>query len=221
MVLVAKHDFHGKKVGEVSLSDDFFSVEGVSAQSIKDYIVAIRANKRQWSANTKGRSEVSHSTKKPFRQKGTGNARQGSLAAPQFRGGGIVFGPKPKFDQFTRINKKERRTAVRYLLGQKIKEEKFLLLEDACFASFDQPKTKRVLELLNNCKVPLRGLLFVDAVEKKEVSKHFKKGARNLAAYRDFVLGLNLNAYDIIVSHFIIFSESALEEMTNLLLKGN
>lgn len=219
MVLIAKHDFHGKKVGEFSLSDDFFSMEGVSAQSIKDYIVALRANKRQWSANTKGRSEVSHSTKKPFRQKGTGNARQGSLAAPQFRGGGIVFGPKPKFDQFTRINKKERRTAVRYLLGKKIQEEKFFLLDDECFSSFDQPKTKRVIELLKNCNVPLRGLLFVDSIEKKEASKNFKKGARNLVSYRDFVLSLNLNAYDVMVSHFVVSSVSALEEITNLLLE--
>lgn len=220
MVLIAKCNFHGEKVGNVSLSDDFFSMEGVSAQSIKDYIVALRANKRQWSANTKGRSEVSHSTKKPFRQKGTGNARQGSLAAPQFRGGGIVFGPKPKFDQFTRINKKERRSVIRFLLGQKIKEERFLLLEDSCFSSFDQPKTKKVVELLKNCNVPLRGLLFVDSMGQKEINKNFKKGARNLAAYRDFVLGLNLNAYDLMVSHFVIFSESALEEVTNLLLEG-
>ena len=76
---------------------------------IKDYIVALRANKRQWSANTKGRTEVNHSNKKPWRQKGTGNARQGTFAAPQFKGGGVVFGPKPKFDQHVRINRQERR----------------------------------------------------------------------------------------------------------------
>ncbi|WP_071170947.1 50S ribosomal protein L4, partial [Chlamydia psittaci] len=87
MVLLSKFDFSGEKTGEVEVSDSFFVQEEGGLQLVKDYLTAIRANKRQWSANTKNRSEVSHSTKKPFKQKGTGNARQGCLAAPQFRGG--------------------------------------------------------------------------------------------------------------------------------------
>ena len=96
-----KYNLAGQEVGEVTLEDSLTSANK-NLQMIKDYLVAIRANARQWSANTKGRSEVNHTTKKPHPQKGTGNARQGSLAAPQYKGGGRVFGPKPKFDQHER-----------------------------------------------------------------------------------------------------------------------
>ena len=96
---------------------------------IKDYIVALRANARQWSANTKTRSEVKHTTKKPHPQKGQGRARQGSLVSPQYRGGGRVFGPKPKFDQHVRINQKERKAAIRFFLAEKLKENRVWLIE--------------------------------------------------------------------------------------------
>src|SRR5665647_966414 len=107
----------------------------------RDYIVALRANARQWSANTKGRSEVNHSTKKPHPQKGGGRSRQGSLAAPQYKGGGRVFGPKPKFDQHVRINKKERQAAIRFLLGEKIRNNNLHVI-----SNFDMKaaKTKEV-----------------------------------------------------------------------------
>lgn len=118
MATLKKYDLNGKVLGEVTIAEDLLN-EPANSQMIKDYIVALRANKRQWSANTKGRSEVNHSTKKPHPQKGTGRARQGSLAAPQYKGGGRVFGPKPKFDQHVRINKKERRLAIRYLVAEK------------------------------------------------------------------------------------------------------
>src|SRR5262245_53218509 len=104
---------------------------------IKDYIVALRANARQWSASTKTRSEMRHTTKKPHPQKGQGRARQGSLVAPQYRGGGRVFAPKPKFDQHVRINRKERKAAIRFLLAEKFKENKVWLIDDT---QMDAPK---------------------------------------------------------------------------------
>src|ERR1700689_3249769 len=106
---------------------------------VKDYIVAIRENARQWSANTKGRSEVNHSTKKPHPQKGQGRARQGMLSAPQYKGGGRVHTPKPKYDQHVRINKKERRAAIRSLIGEKIRDKCLHVLEST---SLDAPQTK-------------------------------------------------------------------------------
>src|SRR5690349_7181997 len=115
-----KYKLDGQEVGTVKISSQLAEAEA-NTQMIKDYIVAIRENQRQWSASTKGRSEVVHTTKKPYRQKGTGNARQGSLVSPQFRGGGIVHGPKPKFDQHVRINKKEKKAAIRALIGEKIR----------------------------------------------------------------------------------------------------
>ena len=109
-----------------TLDDAFLDVQA-NSQMIKDYIVALRANARQWSANTLGRSEVVHSTKKPHRQKGTGSARQGSLVSPQYRGGGIVFGPKPKFDQHVRINKKKGAWRFVTFLQKKLKITLLLL----------------------------------------------------------------------------------------------
>ena len=111
MATLKKYDLQGKEVGKVDL-DDALLKAGTHPQSIKDYIVAIRKNARQWSASTKVRKEVSHTGRKPHPQEGQGRSRQGDLAAPQYKGGGIVFGPKPKFNMHVRINRKERRAAI-------------------------------------------------------------------------------------------------------------
>ena len=127
--------------------DDALVNAEANGQMVKDYIIAIRENARQWSANTKGRSEVNHSTKKPHPQKGGGRSRQGMLSAPQYKGGGRVFGPKPKFDQHVRINKKEKRSAIRFLLGEKIRNNKVHIIEST---AIDAPKTKIVADFLKN-----------------------------------------------------------------------
>jgi large subunit ribosomal protein L4 len=116
-----KVNVEGQEVGEVEIDDALLKVS-VKPQLIKDYVVTVQNNARQWSANSRGRSEIAHSNKKPHPQKGTGRARQGCLTVAQFRGGAAVFGPKPKFDQHIRMNKKERRFVIRYLLAQKILE---------------------------------------------------------------------------------------------------
>src|SRR5262249_39768920 len=155
----------------VEVDDQFFEVDA-NSQMIKDYIVALRANARQWSANTKGRTEINHSNKKPWKQKGTGNARQGTLAAPQFKGGGIVFGPKPKFDQHVRINRKERRLAIRQLLADKIKNEGVFLVEDRAFSgALSEPKTKMVSDFLKGHNILGRRVLFVGASPNEEGPK--------------------------------------------------
>ena len=161
MLKLKKYNLNGEAIGEVDIDEEFLQVIA-HEQSIKDYIVALRANVRQWSANTKGRTEVNHSNKKPWRQKGTGNARQGSLASPQFKGGGVVFGPKPKFDQHVRINRKERRLAVRRLLVDKIKNNELLLVEDNVFSgALSEPKTQSVVSFLKEVKLHGKRLLFV------------------------------------------------------------
>lgn len=212
MVSISKFDFFGKKTGDVEVADSFFEESEGFLKMVKDYIVAIRANKRQWSACTRGRSEVSHSTKKPFKQKGTGNARQGSLASPQFRGGGIVFGPKPKFDQHVRINRKERRAAVRVLIAQKIQLGKLFLIEDEVFASFTAPKTKRAIEFFTNCSIELRKILIIDHAKSFD-SENFRRSVRNLPAFNGYVFGANLNGYDVLSSHNLVVSESAFKEL--------
>ncbi len=129
MATLKKYNLSGEELTNVKVNDAYVKAEA-NGQMIKDYIVALRANARQWSANTKGRSEVNHTTKKPHPQKGGGRARQGSLAAPQYKGGGRVFRPKPKFDQHVSINKKERQAAIRCLIGEKIRENKVHILEE-------------------------------------------------------------------------------------------
>lgn len=223
MVSLKKYNMRGDSVGDITIEDAFLDVDA-NRQMIKDYLVALRANIRQWSANTKGRSEVKHTTKKPYRQKGTGNARQGMLITPQYRGGGIVFGPKPKFDQHVRINKKERRLATRHLLAEKIKDEGVIVVEDAVFGkALSQPKTKEVFSLLKRLSISGKRILFVgegEIVEGKSAAseKHeiFKKSIRNLGRSA-YAIAANVNGYDVIAAQRIVITESALAELQQLL----
>lgn len=216
MSTLKKFNVQGEVVGEVKIDPEFTKVDA-NQQMIKDYIVALRANARQWSANTQGRSEVNHSNKKPWKQKGTGNARQGTLAAPQFKGGGVVFGPKPKFDQHVRINRKERRLAIRQLLTDKLNDEKVVVVEDGMFtSSLKTPKTKSIVTFLKEKKIYGKRLLFIArSIEEQEKLEHFKKSIRNLQKC-SFALAANVNGYDLMVAHHIVVTESALVELTCL-----
>jgi large subunit ribosomal protein L4 len=218
VVTLKKYNLKGEAIGEVKVDSQFLEVDA-SGQMIKDYIVALRANARQWSANTKGRTEVNHSNKKPWRQKGTGNARQGSLASPQFKGGGVVFGPKPKFDQHVRINRKERRLAVRQLLVDKLKEASVVVVEDKAFGeTLKIPQTKAVVTFLKGQQIYGKRLLFV-AESAKEVGQHavFRKSMRNVPKTA-FALAPNLNGYDLMAASGLVMTESALIELTKLLM---
>ena len=222
MATLKKYNLQGQEVGQVTVDDRLAEAEAHS-QSIKDYIVALRANLRQWSACTKGRSEVNHSNKKPRPQKGTGSARQGSLAASQFRGGGAVFGPKPKFDQHVRINRKERRAAIRALIGEKIRDGKLVVLADT---AMDAPKTATVAQFTKAVN-PRARVLFLgesefatvsvgDAQAKVSVAskKHdaFKKSVQNLPR-ADFLLASNASGYDIMRAGQLVVTEAALDEV--------
>lgn len=207
MTALKKYNMKGEELGSVTVDKELLECEA-HGQMIKDYIVAMRRNCRQWSANTKGRSEVSHSNKKPHRQKGTGNARQGTLAAPQYRGGGIVFGPKPKFNQHVRINQKEKRKAIRALLAQRIKENDVFVIEDKEFA-LSRPSTKTVASFLKSHSLRPRKLLFVGAGEALAMSVRNLKGSSS-------VQPMNVNGYDLLVAHKVVISESALNELTKV-----
>jgi large subunit ribosomal protein L4 len=221
-----KYNLAGKEVGQVEIDEQLINAEA-NSQMIKDYIVALRANARQWSANTKTRSEVKHTTKKPHPQKGQGRARQGSLVAPQYRGGGRVFGPKPKFDQHVKINQKERRAAIRFLLAEKLRENKVWLIEDT---QMDAPKTKTVASFLKGLDIGGR-ILFLGEGEYTEVEtagkvqrvsissdKHsnFARSLRNLPKTA-FMLASNISGYDVMVAREIVLTESALQELNQWL----
>ena len=226
MTELKKYNLEGSETGSVK-ADAKITESEIHSQLIKEYIVAIRKNARQWSANTKGRSEVKHTTKKPHRQKGTGRARQGSLVSPQFRGGGIVFGPKPKFDQHVRINKKEKRSAIRFLFGEKIRGDQMVVLENTMM---NEPKTKTLSEFIKKANLGKRVLFLgegkheeVETANKKvavsvKCSDHanFRKSLNNIPKTQ-FTLAKNVNGYDLMLADTIVVTEAALEEINHWL----
>jgi large subunit ribosomal protein L4 len=226
VVKLKKYNFAGKMLGEVAIDERLANAEA-NGQMVKDYITALRANARQWSANTKGRSEVNHSTKKPHPQKGGGRARQGMLSAPQYKGGGRVFGPKPKFDQHVRINKKEKKAAIRYLLSEKIRNEKLHVIDST---ELDQPKTKTVTGFLKERKLGKRVLFLGEGnyfelndgeakiLMSMPTEKHanFTKSLRNIPKM-EFALASNINGYDVLLAHDIVVTEAALNELNQWL----
>lgn len=220
---IKKYNLRGEVIGEVSVPEQFVSAEAHS-QSIKDYIVALRRNKRAWTASTKTRSEVNHTTKKAYAQKGRGGARHGSLVAPQFRGGGRVFTPRPKFDQHVRINKNERRAAIRYLLAEKMRENRIAILD---YSEMDAPSTKQAHQFFSSINFQRRTLVLGESSWQDlefmgdtfsfqvPVDQHgnIEKSVRNLP-YASFGLAMNLNGYDLAVAHHLVISSKAFEELT-------
>lgn len=212
MTSLKKYDLTGKMVGQVEIADSLLECVA-NSQMIKDYIVALRANKRQWSANTKDKSEVNHSGAKPHPQKGTGKARQGSLASPQYKGGGVVFGPKPKFDQHVKINKKERRAVMNYLLSEKVKAGKMHVLESALM---QEPKTKTVANFLSNAGLNNKKVLIIAEYEYPSHYTAFAKSLRNVPKVK-FINLRNINGYELMCWDHIIMMSPAVEQFTGLL----
>ncbi len=215
MAELLKRNIAGEQTGKITVDDELLSITACP-QMIKDYLVALRANQRQWSANTKGRSEVNHSNKKPHAQKGTGKARQGSLASPQFRGGGRVFAPKPKFMQHVRINQKERRAAIRRLVAEKILEGKLVVLEAE---KFEKPQTKKISNFLAKAGAEGKRVLFLaEGQADRESYRAMTLSMRNIPKLH-FKFLPTINGYDLALSSEIIIFESAVEQLKQL-LKG-
>ena len=213
MAKLKKYDLSGKELGEVSIAEELTKVSA-NSQMIKDYLVAIRKNARQWSANTQTRAEVSKTGKKPFQQKGLGRARQGSFAAPQFKGGGRVFGPRPKFDQHVRINKKERRLAMASLFLDQVKEGHVSVLD--C-KSLKEPKTKLVSKFLEKMECKGKRVLFLGEEQKKN-DNSLLLSVRNLEKTQ-YVTSGNINGYLLAQAANIVILDSAFEEIVQKLLK--
>lgn len=208
MAKAKKYDLTGTEKGEAEISDRIVEAE-VHNQLVKDYLIAIRANARQWSASTRDRSEVSHSGQKPHRQKGTGRARQGSLASPQYKGGGVVFGPRPKFDQHVRINRKERRKAVQVLVGDKVRDGHFHVLDSVMM---EEPKTKRVRTFLDALSLSHR-VLFLVANDEEAVN--FRRSVSNLEKV-EINLVANVSGYDLARARDVVVTESGLAQLNRI-----
>lgn len=224
MAVLKKYNLAGSEVGQVAIEDELLE-SSANSQMIKDYIVALRANARQWSANTKTRAEVNHSGKKPHPQKGTGRARQGYLGAPHYKGGGRVHAPRPKFDQHVRINRKEKRAAIKHLLVEKILSNRIHVLQ---FETMQEPKTRQISEFLNTLMLTGRRVLFLGdglcmkqneqaSVQTEEnVFGHLILSMRNIPKTQ-FLLMPNVSGYDVMLHSDLIVLDAALDQLKVLL----
>jgi large subunit ribosomal protein L4 len=194
-------DARGKKAGSVDLPDEIFAVQ-VNVPVMHRVVRAQLAAARAGTHSTKTRAEVRGGGKKPWRQKGTGRARQGSIRAPQWRGGGVVFGPTPR-DHTLRVNKKEKVLALRSALTDRHAEGNLVVVDGL---DFDVPRTARAVELLETLGFGGRKLLFVvDGLEEAAI-----KSFRNLPAVHLITFD-QLNTYDVLASDVIAFTRDSLE----------
>ena len=174
MANVSVYNIEGKEVGTIDLSDAVFGVE-VNEHLVHMAVVNQLANNRQGTQKAKTRSEVSGGGRKPWRQKGTGHARQGSTRAPQWTGGGVVFAPVPR-DYSFKMNKKEKRAALKSALTSKVEEKKFIVVDEI---KFDEVKTKNMANMLKNLDVSKALVVLEDGNTNAEIS------ARNIADVKD------------------------------------
>lgn len=209
MAILKKYDLSGKEIEAVQV-DDALLESKAHPQMIKDYIVAIRNNARQWSANTKIRSEVNRTGKKPHPQKGQGRSRQGCLAAPHYKGGGIVFGPRPKFDQHVRINKRERQAAIRFLLAEKIKANQVHILKSE---KMTMPKTQKIAGFLKAVNLMDRRVLFLDA---SDGHKELLLSLRNIPK-KEYSILFNINGYNLALCRDVVILDSAFDQLLTIL----
>ena len=197
MANVSVYNMEGKKVGTLELNDAVFGVE-VNEHLVHLAVVAQLANKRQGTQKAKTRSEVSGGGRKPWRQKGTGHARQGSTRSPQWKGGGVVFAPTPR-DYTIRLNKKEKRAALKSALTSRVQENKFIVVEEL---KFNEIKTKNFKNVLNNLKVNKALVVLSESDENAVLS------ARNIADVKTAQAG-TINVYDILKYNTVVASKAA------------
>ena len=197
MANVSVYNMEGNEVGTLELNDAVFGVE-VNEHLVHLAVVAQLANKRQGTQKAKTRSEVSGGGRKPWRQKGTGHARQGSTRSPQWKGGGVVFAPTPR-DYTIRLNKKEKRAALKSALTSRVQENKFIVVEEL---KFNEIKTKNFKNVLNNLKVNKALVVLSESDENAVLS------ARNIADVKTAQVG-TINVYDILKYNTVVASKAA------------
>ena len=197
MANVSVYNIEGKEVGTIDLNDAVFGVE-VNEHLVHMAVVSQLANNRQGTQKAKTRSQVSGGGRKPWRQKGTGHARQGSTRAPQWTGGGVVFAPVPR-DYSFKMNKKEKRAALQSALTSRVEENKFIVVDEL---NFDEIKTKKFQEVLNNLNVNKALVVLEDGNTNVEIS------ARNIAGVKTAKTN-TINVYDILKYNTVIATKAA------------
>ena len=187
MPKIEVYSIEGKKVSDVELKEEVFGIEPNEA-IVHSVLVNYMANQRQGTGSTKTRSEVSGGGKKPWRQKGTGRARQGSIRAPHWVGGGIALGPRPRSFKY-RVNKKERRLAIRSVLSSKVLENELVVVDSL---PLNEIKTKNMVNALTNLKVEGKTLIVIP-----EKNDNVQKSARNIEGDKTILVN-TINVYDLL-----------------------
>ena len=198
----------GEKLKDINLNDNIWNIEPNDAV-LHNHLILSLASLRQGTAKTKTRSEVSGGGRKPWKQKGTGRARQGSIRATQWRGGGIVFGPTPR-EYKKKMNKKERRLALLSALSYKFKGKELVVVDNI---NLETPKTKEFIELLNNLKLDNKKVLFVTS----ELNDNIILASRNL----EQILVLaddEINTLDIVNADYMVVTEDAINKIEEVLI---
>ena len=199
MANVSVYNMEGKEVGTIELNDAVFCVE-VNEHLVHMAVVQQLANNRQGTQKAKTRSEVSGGGRKPWRQKGTGHARQGSTRAPQWTGGGMVFAPVPR-DYTIRLNKKEKRAALKSVLTSKVQENKFIVVDEL---KFDEIKTKAMKNVLANLKADKALVILNDNDQNVVLS------ARNIEGV-ETALTNTINVFDLLKHNTVVVTKAAVE----------
>ena len=201
MANVAVYNMEGKEVGTIELNDSVFGVE-VNEHLVHMAVVQQLANNRQGTQKAKTRSEVSGGGRKPWRQKGTGHARQGSTRAPQWTGGGIVFAPVPR-DYSFKLNKKEKRAALKSALTSRVQENKLIVVDEL---KFDEIKTKNFKKVMDNLNVT-KGLVVL-----AENDENVVMSARNIYGINT-ALTNTINVYDILKAGTLVLTKDAVKKI--------
>ncbi|MBF4695846.1 50S ribosomal protein L4 [Fusibacter ferrireducens] len=192
----------GQKVSEIELNETIFGIEPnipVMHEVVKNYL----ANQRQGTQSAKTRAEVRGGGKKPFRQKGTGNARQGTIRAPHYIGGGVAFAPKPRSYRYS-LPKKMRRLALKSALSAKVRDNEVIVIDEFALSS---PKTKEMLKVLENLKVAGKKSLLVTCCKEENVVR----SASNIEGVQASFVG-QINVYEILNHDFFVVTKSAIEK---------
>ena len=202
MPKVDVYNMQGKKVSDVELSAAVFGIEP-NENVVHSVLVNYLANQRQGTQSTKTRAEVRGGGKKPWRQKGTGRARQGSIRAPQWIKGGIALGPKPRSYKYT-VNKKERRLAIKSMLSMKVLEQSLVIVDKL---AFDEIKTKNMVSTLNNLKITGKTLVMLP-----EKNKKVQKSARNIEGVKTTLVN-TINVYDLLKYNNLVITLDTVKKL--------
>ena len=196
------YDINGKKVKELELNEAVFGIEPNEAV-VHSVLVNFLANQRQGTQSTKTRAEVSGGGRKPWRQKGTGRARQGSIRAPQWIKGGIALGPKPRSYKYT-VNKKERQLAVKSVLSSKVLENELVVVDSL---PLNDIKTKEMVKALSNLKVEGKALIMLP-----EKNEKVQKSARNIEGVKTTLVE-TINVYDLLKYNKLVVTEDTVKKL--------